>query len=276
MSDSGQVRLSMTVVGLLFSCAEPPADTEDPIIEQAGRCRVSVGLHGGRALSRPAVVNAYWGRYWETPLAADTAFLAAGTIPGRAWDDAWSRLAAWTAFWAPLLEYGVGIGSWGGSGMVEEDDVGAARVPEEKIQRALERAIATGRLPERADGIYVVYLPPGMTAEADYFGFGDWPVSAHHGYYDRPDGSRRIYAVVEAWSATMGGHSVAASHEIAEAATDPDFVGYWDATTGDEVADLCVGVGTLLADGSSPTAEFFFRVHGVWSQESCECAGVAL
>src|SRR5688572_28444936 len=108
------MRLRIALLALVISCDAPDLATQEPL-EVEGDCPVHMELHGGSAMSRPAVVNAYWGAYWQTPLAEPNAFLPAGTIPHHAWDEAWSRLAASPAFWAPMLEYGVGIGSWGGS-----------------------------------------------------------------------------------------------------------------------------------------------------------------
>jgi hypothetical protein len=101
------------------------------------------------------------------------------------------------------------------------------------------------------------------------------PRAAHHWAYLGAGGALRVYAVIEAWNATMAGHSVAASHEIAEAATDPDGAGYWAGSLRGEVGDLCVGTSTLLSDESTPAASFFYRVQGSWSQASCACSGAA-
>jgi hypothetical protein len=275
MRDAKWSRVSTALAGLLLGCGVPQAGSDGPVGVD-GDCPVTMEPHGGAAVAKPVIVNVYWGTYWETPLAAENAFLPAGSIPRRVWDGAWAELAAMPAFWAPLDEYQVGFGSWGGSGTLEEDDDDRKPIPEERIQAALERAIAGGALPERADGIYVVYLAPGRTAAADYIGFGGSVISAHHSSYRGGGGSRRIYAVIEAWNETMGGHSVAASHEIAEAATNPDGSGLWDPRTGEEIADLCIGSESLLVPGTSALTAFFFRVAQVWSHGSCDCSGPKL
>jgi hypothetical protein len=264
------MRWWLALIAASLACDGPEVGTQEPEVE--GDCPVRAEAHGGRAMSRPAIVNAYWGRYWQTPLAEANAFLPAGTVPRDAWDAAWSRLAASPAFWAPTLEYGVGVGSWGGSTTLEESDERVGRLPEIEIHAALERAIAEGRLPDRGDAIHVVYLPPGLAAEVDFV-FGDSPRAGHHWYHDTTGGGRRVYAVIQAWNATMGGPTLVASHEIAEAATDPDFQGYYDTESGAEVGNLCVGYGTVLGGGDTPASEFFFRVQGVWSQASCACSG---
>ncbi len=268
MRDASWIRISTVLGGLLLGCGGPEPDGA---AAADGDCAVKVEAHGGRAVASPLVVNVYWGEYWETPLAADNAFLAAGAVPRQAWDEVWAKLAASPTLWASLGEYHVGSGSWGGSGTLVDGDDAGEPIPEERIQAALEHTIAAGGLPGSASAIYVIYLAPGRTAAADYVGFGGARISAHHGAYRGTGGALRIYAVIEAWNATMGGHSVAASHEIAEAVTNPDGSGFWNSVHGEEIADLCIGFDARLGAETSAAADFFFLVQRPWSQQSCDC-----
>jgi hypothetical protein len=274
MGDAGWIRFTMATGGWLLGCAGPEPSSATLKTANAD-CTIQVELHGGAVLASPMVVNVYWGGYWETPLVVDNAFLPAGTIPRQAWDAAWTEVAASPTLWAGLREYGVADGSWGGSGTLPALDVEPEPIPEAHIHAALEKAIGAGGVPERAGGIAVVYLAPGRTAAGDYTGFGGGLISAHHGSYRGAGGAIRVYAVVEPWNASMGGNSVAAAHEILEAASNPDGSGYWESASGNEIADLCVGFDVGLLNDASPAADFFYRVPEVWSQHGCACPGEA-
>jgi hypothetical protein len=148
------------------------------------------------------------------------------------------------------------------------------------IRALITASVAAGSLPAPdAQTLYVLYLPAGTTVLLD--GYASCAPSSFASYHDivgvtPPDAgpgatTNVAYAVVPRCSSAEAAMTVAASHEIVEAATDPspendpafqltDMV--WTAF-GPEVADVCAAVDVSLV-----TTDSSFSVQRSWSNAS--------
>jgi hypothetical protein len=155
--------------------------------------------------------------------------------------------------------YGVGRGS-ASPGFVLPAPINKAQpVDDSNLRALLQASINLGQLqapdPNR---LYVIFVEPGVTITA--FGTDSTQFSGYHDAFagrDRFGNPAAIrYAVIAynspypaAPSLTM---TVAASHEIAEAVTDPDELftvpGWFDGTTGEEIGDK-VSYSTVYLNG---------------------------
>ena len=130
---------------------------------------------------------------------------------------------------------------------------------EQAIRDALSFRFNVSQIGPDGSTIYVVMLPNGITSQYDTSsGF-----IGHHQTYSY-NGRNVWYAVAEYSTDTRRTLSVI-THEVYEAATDPDgSTGYWDPPHGGEteVGDLC-NLQTMIMDG--------YPVQQVWSQNACGC-----
>ena len=187
----------------------------------------------------------------------------------------WTALAATPAFYTRISEYGVSPGSYGGSISYSSGKAGA-NLPESPpgtsgtIQKGLLAAIGSNS--SGANDIWVILLANGTTAQYDTGGgFG-----GHHQTFTN-SGTKYRYAVIEYNSGTQ---NPLVSHEIMEAATDPDFNGYID-KTGPLCGNQNCEIGDPCQSGSVNNAAGFnvsnFRniagvqVEQIWSQKACVC-----
>ena len=242
--------LACLAVGLSFAaCGHAPTSA-------APACTtVNVVDVAGAYLKTPVIVRVYWDSYDQTH------------------EDMWSVLAGSQAYWSRLTEYGVGVGIDGGIGGSNQHLAGV--VSDDDIQSLLYDDLSTGAVPmffeepwNYAPTIYVIYLPPGACAGADADGtqcgrYGN----AYHGSFVR-DGNRWVYAVIDPIGSDA---DIAATHEVAEAATDADprSCGLdtgcgWNVPgmLQGEVADLCHGQSGMIRG---------YSVAQVWSQSQCSC-----
>jgi hypothetical protein len=227
----------------------------------AQSCWADVGPHASPPviLPTPRVFSLYWGRdFWN-----------AATVQRGDLDATWSDLANTQAFWGRLMEYGVRGGSFGGSAIFDPSIVQGSGIYID--DNAIEGEVANDALslPLAWDGndLLVVYLPPGVTSSND-----DPVISlGHHGSFVTPYGSRLRFAVVDFGATdTM---TVVSSHEISEAATDPDVgSGYWSGSSGAEIGDMCTFVDS---NGQITTIDTYrwdgHLIQEVWSQGGCGC-----
>lgn len=138
---------------------------------------------------------------------------------------------------------------------------------------------ANGGPSKDGNTLYVLYLPHGVTLIAD--GVPNTDCNNLGGYHARYGSRGDNLAVIQRCLADLRDATVAASHEVIEAATDPDYSGYtlpsigrepwtddiWNAyrSTGRaEVADLCEG--TYYVEG-----EWLFQ--RVWSNAAAASGG---
>jgi hypothetical protein len=211
----------------------------------------NVNSHGGHHIPLPRIHDVFWGGYWT------------GNNQGRINIDAtWQDLGNRTAFWARIGEYGVGNGSFFESrienpGIVQGNNI---EIDDSTITNELGNELTNGQLTNFNDGndLYVIYLPPGVTSLYD----DQNNYAGHHSDFWDPWGRHIWWAVID-WGSTDT-MTALSSHEIVEAASDPDGQGYWDDTSGQEIGDLC-----------QSSSQWFFwdghQVEMVWSQAACSC-----
>jgi hypothetical protein len=225
-------------------------------------CSGGVSNHGGTSIAHPRVHNIYIGEFWNTT----------GVSLRIEIDDAWQFLTAQPDFWSRLGEYGVEAGSWGDSAVTPATWIPAAggSYDDNWFTGEITYAINDGQVADYNDGndLYVVYLPQGVSSNYDIKNNAD----AHHLSFTDFYGNKIPYAIIDYG---LSGYGIeVASHEIAEAATDPYDHGYWSSSL-DEIADLCEGSATspdhnFVWPGSS------FVVQDIWSNDACTCIQTAI
>lgn len=123
--------------------------------------------------------------------------------------------------------------------------------------------ILAGELPYPNDNtVYMIMLPPNTTTP-QMVANDDAGYHANSSY----NGQRYTYGIIGYRGADFNGTDEVISHELAEAATDPNGNGYRDYTPGhnfDEVADICVWV---------PVSYGFYGyvVQKYFIQSVCQC-----
>jgi hypothetical protein len=246
---------STALVALLLSaCSAAPSETDQPTGSPAAaagperehrRCNPHVQLvTPGDYLQNPTIVRVYWAYNFSTIIDHEVV---------------WQPLAPSIDYWARLGWYGVGIGkdgSFGGDNLFTLP----TWVPESTIQSTLQSEMDNGFIPTPAgDVIYVVYLPDGIHSQWNQGSTS----TGHHASFTK-DGTRYAYAVLDGvgTDAQIDG---TATHEVAEAATDPDLGKGWNVPSmvGGEVADLCAPKFDTIAG--------FDSVAQVYSERTCSC-----
>ncbi|HZJ55536.1 MAG TPA: hypothetical protein VFD38_15455 [Myxococcaceae bacterium] len=227
---------------------------------RTGTTNVATGhltFHGGKVLRSADVVPVYVGAYWETPggkrdrARNDAAMAALVKDPGQ------------TGIWK---EYGSGPGTTSPSKVIAT--VRHRDFSKEDVEMLVEAHVRAGTFdvsdPER---VFTIVLPPGATLR-DGEASSTAGLGGFHGNVTARDGHPVYYAVV-AYSQRTGGRvngidftgtpidnvTIAESHEITEAVTDPDvglaiqtgdprYLGWYDDTTPIRRSD-----GTAVLDG---------------------------
>jgi hypothetical protein len=227
-------------------------------------------------LQTPRVVNVYWGSYWNS---------GEGAGLRAQYEATWSDLANAPSFWNRLSEYGVHNGSYWGSvvtntslgpgslnscttasncntGEVCSNGVCEIHFPDANFSTFLDAEMTAGQIPT-PDGntVYVVYLPRGVRS-ADNANSGS-VVAYHHDYVGQY--GQTFFAEIDNRRTDAVGTTIAATHEIDEAATDAKLRdGFVEVSTDSEVGDLCNWV---------PTTIMGHVTNAVWSQAACRCVG---
>lgn len=150
--------------------------------------------------------------------------------------------------WAVLQEYGVGRGT-----MTTPIVLGAspaAATSESDVVNTIQSGVQSGALPKNdANTLYVIYYPSGVTISGPD-GTSCVDFAGYHQVLTLSDGTKAPYAVIPRCKGTnLALLTFTTSHELAEAATDPQLTAYnqlkdpyplWSfALNGAEVGDLC-------------------------------------
>ena len=163
--------------------------------------------------------------------------------------QAWNVLANDPFFTFPVQEYGVGASRLAGT-FHSYWDIPSGQLSEPAIQTELTTEIQNGTLPNGDNQtIFVVILPPDTQSAYDVSNkFG--------GHHNTLNGF--TYAVIENHNSL----DVVISHEVYEAATNPDISNSWWGPGGEtEVGDLCSSTWNM--DGYTLTT--------AWSEKNCQC-----
>jgi hypothetical protein len=250
--------------------ATTPDDPIDPNYPSAHAKPKTVDYQGGRVLKAPKVVTITWS---GDPL-QDRVQEFGDTITQ-------------TPYWTVLNEYCdknggcVGAGTSGGHVVMTTDAAAqytdSSRGDASTIQDFVKAQVAAGTFPAPDENtLYAIYLPQATTVVLD----GDPSCQTFGAYHNTvsltPPGAASpmnvAYAILPRCSTSERELTVSASHEFAEAATDPDIgvgqIGFyledpvWG-PAGGEVGDLCEFGG-----GNSAWNESTFAVQRVWSNKS--------
>jgi hypothetical protein len=192
---------------------------------------------GGPLLESVEVVTVFWGEAWSQP---EPAALASEL-------NAFFDEIVTSPYLDQLAEYStaaltIGHGSRTATATLPAV-AGANTVSDAQIRQTLQDALAAGELPRPGpNSLYTFFLPSGVSVEMG----GGRSCQLFCGYHDAIDG-RIFYAVLPSpdCAGCSGGLSlldaltVTASHELAEAVTDPvPGQGWYDDTYG-EIGDVC-------------------------------------
>ncbi len=129
---------------------------------------------------------------------------------------------------------------------------------DEDIVSEINSEIQLGQLPLPGidNTLYTIVLPPAV--KTVNMAKHDWYAYHASGSY----GTMRYAFAVAQFSSDLSTVDGAISHELYEAATDPDgTTGYMD-TDGSEVGDLCQGASDEMGG---------WQVQKVWSEQVCQC-----
>ena len=215
---------------------------------------------GGPLLTAVQVVTVFWGAAWsEAPQQAIATSLSD-----------FLRFVVSSAYLDQLAEYSaprqtIGRGSFEGTATLTDTAAGAS-VADAAIQQTLDQHVAGKSLPAPTpNSLYFVFLPPGVTVVAGK----DKSCQVFCGYHDRTAGGLS-YAVVPSpdCAGCLGGLAPlqaltsVASHELAEAVTDPvPGQGWYDDANG-EIGDMCAWENKALGQ---------WTVQKLWSNRARAC-----
>ncbi len=206
----------------------------------------------GLVLKTAQVYLLYWGTAW-LPQAAPTPTADQVTTAVR------TMMAS--VYLTGLAQYrGIGRGVVRGSAVLTSSDPPAG-FTDEQVGRFVDDQLAAGTIPgPDADNqtLYGVVMPAGVKP-----GSADW--DGEHNYYERS--GQRIHYAWFANSGDLSGITQIVSHEVVEAATDPEgggFRGIKGVCSGSgwcEIADVCGSTSVL--DG--------ITVQSYWSNQAGAC-----
>ena len=240
---------------------------------------LSVGYHGGAVLSNVAVETLYYGPAWNQ----NAALLQTARYLNQFCSDITN-----SSYLDLLNQYGtsqqsIGRGQFTGADLNASNPPGGNVVTDDQIQQMIESQLAGGALPAAsANQLIVVFTAPnvvvslGNQTSATVPGF-----YGYHGSFTSALGQQIRYAVIAnpAGNNQVPGLSAAdqltliASHELAEAVTDPDGDAWFDGnrrspTYGDEIGDLCNDAADTVYLGP-------YAVQCEWSNAARGCAAPA-
>jgi hypothetical protein len=213
--------------------------------------------HHGKVLRAMRIYVIYWGSTWLAVRAPNPTAEQITTA---------TRTMLAGSYLTGLAQYrGIGHGVLRGSAVITTSDP-PGRFTQEQVRSFLDRQLDAGTVPQPDPDnqtLYVVVMPTG-TISADSGFDGEHNYYTHHG--------RRIHY---AWTAKSGSPDSATrilSHEIVEAATDPEGTGFLgipgacDQDAWCEIADACTG--TAVVDG--------ITVWPYWSNQAGSCVASAV
>jgi hypothetical protein len=212
---------------------------------------IHLTYRGGPLVQNARIVTLFWGPNWsQSPL------------PGY-FDDFFRTLFADGRFMANLAQYSVNnyqIGSGSFAGTLTDSQQPPARLQDALIQAEIRAQAAAGHLPKPdPNTIYFVFTPPGVEVFDRY---GDNSVRDFYSYHDYASGSNGFPYAVVAYDDSLddpGQMTIYASHELAEAITDPapteSQLGWYDDYYGEVVDIIDVLYDEGLIDEGGDVAE---------------------
>jgi hypothetical protein len=168
--------------------------------------------------------------------------------------DERARFAGWmvdSTYWDPLKEYGLSRGD--ATAAYELDGPAPQTLDDAAVGPLLRSAIASGALPPaETDSLYILYLPEGTVSTMGTFGQGCIAYGGYHWTTSTGMGTPGLmaYAIIPdcvPGPSQFDSDTVVASHELAEAASDPDGAGWfapWLPLS--EIGDLCTPLDATI------------------------------
>jgi hypothetical protein len=167
--------------------------------------------------------------------------------------DERARFSSWmvdSTYWDPLKEYGLSRGD--ATAAYELDGPAPQTLTDADVGPLLRTAIAAGALPPaQTDSLYVLFLPQGTVST---MGFGQGCIDYGGYHWTTLTGvgtpAYMAYAIIPACiqgPSQLDSDTVVTSHEVAEAASDPDGSGWfapWLPLS--EIGDLCTPLDATL------------------------------
>lgn len=224
------LRLWLSLVPLLAAalCAPPAGAASRPKLPV-----VNLTYRGGRLIEHVKVATLFWGSSWKS------------SSLGGYFNSFFRDLFADGRFTTNLAQYSAGgfrIGSGSFAGTDTDTQNSPTRVTDAQIRTEILAQVAAGHLPKAdADTVYFVFTAPGVVVTDSTGASSAADFVAYHDYRFGSDGF--AYAVVPYDNTLQDPRwmTLYASHELAEAITDPEpydtRLGWYDDYYG-EVADI--------------------------------------
>jgi hypothetical protein len=196
---------------------------------------IQLTYRGGPLLPHVKVSTLFWGASWKS-----------SSLTGY-FNNFFPTLFADGRFMANLAQYSAGgytIGNGSFAATDTDTQPPSAKVTDAQIQSEIRAQVAAGNLPQPdADTVYFVFTPPGVVV---YDSQGSNSVTDFASYHDYVFGSDGFAYAVVPYDGTLSDPremTAYASHELAEAVTDPEpydnTVGWYDDNNG-EIGDIPV------------------------------------
>lgn len=244
--------------------AGDPLAVQSTAVTADGDCsQVVKNPNSGPELRDPRVVNIYWGAEWTSGTAQKNA---------QSLDDFTAKLVANPFYMTYLFQYYVRSGVFAGSTTVSTNPpatngkladanamgCGLLTSPVLSLIGSLYGA-ANGNKIEAptANTLYVVYLPSTVQSQYDVCN----KFAGHHYFGTDSQNNSVNYAIVE--NSSLDGMTALASHEIAEALTDPTGSSWRQVGNNNEIGDICQGNAWTKIDG--------YQIEQYWSNRYCRC-----
>lgn len=232
---------------------------------RAAPATANMTYHGGPIIPNVSIVAIYWGSAWQQQSSLISQL------------EGFFTYIVTSSLLDMLAEYStptqtIGEGTYKQTVTVTNDEPGggSGSVSDTQIRAAVQQWAQDGTAPAPdANTLYFVFLPQGVTSTMD----GSASCQQYCGYHGSVDS---IYYALMPYADCVGCSqdneldtlTVIASHELAEAITNPSWTansgtGWFDDNSGEEVGDVCTGNVTQLGS---------YMVQQIWSQSQNSCA----
>jgi hypothetical protein len=173
----------------------------------------------------------------------------------RAFDDAITSTPFWSATTSEYCDATACIGAGAGGGHATLPAPASTAMADADLRTLLRAGVQDQTLPAPTEGtVYVVFIPSGMSLTSPPIDGGATSCVGFHGYHEHMliGADDVAYAIIArcADAPSFEAMTMIASHELVEAATDPDLDGFtiddsaWATWHGGELADVCLGEST--------------------------------
>lgn len=241
--------VALLIACLVIGCTQ---SSYDNLMSSNPTCINQVTRHdpNGWLLLQPEMHFVFYGQYWDLTAEPD------------AYEYTWTELLNKGTLLQRLSEYGISSGTLDTEYYFTAQDKTFPNsqvtvIDDSLIVNDLIAQITSGSVPKpNPNTIYSIMLPPNTNTKFML----DNNSAAYHS--SSSYGAERFTYSISSYQYKFEDVNVFLSHELYEAATDPNWNGFFQGN-GDEVADLCEYFPGEYVDG--------FLVSKVWSEASCVC-----